>query len=410
MGAIVSCLACQAASCVGSMCCSACGQCAPSLGGRIVYSFFFFMTAIIAWALKTFGTAHRLRWIPTLRDECDGSDYCFETQTVYRITAVVAFFHLIMALLMIGIKRKGDVRHTFQDGWWGIKLILMAGAVVGFFFIPNVAFHYYSWVALVAAGLFIVVQLVYLIDFAHSWAENWIEKMEEDLDSKMWLYILFIATGILDVLVVAGTVLGYVFFHSPLSTAFITITLLLNILIHFISIHPKVQEASPKSGLLQPAFISLYCTYIIWSANLNYDNPFKSATSNGPISSNLTLFIGALFTVIAVLYATLSTASNLGGSSGEREPLTAAEGDEESQKEKADPEEPLDYNYSVFHLVFALGAMYIAMLMTDWSTVSNPADHTTAPFWVKGASSLVCIALYIWTVIAPAVFPDREWN
>lgn len=50
----------------------------------------------------------------------------------------------------------------------------------------------------------------------------------------------------------------------------------------------------------------------------------------------------------------------------------AAKHDEE-EEDHVDPEEPVTYNFSRFHFVFALGAMYLAMLMSDWHTVYHPA-------------------------------------
>jgi len=60
--------------------------------------------------------------------------------------------------------------------------------------------------------------------------------------------------------------------------------------------------------------------------------------------------------------------------------------------------------------------MYVAMLMTDWAIVHNPSDsldvvqYGSAAFWVKSGSALVCYAIYIWTLVAPIVFPDRDWG
>jgi len=390
-----------------------------AIGGRIVYSVFFFLAAILTWIVKTWGTSERLQWIKAIRDGCGDNDLCFQTESVYRLTATVAVFHLFMALIMIGVRRHGDVRHSIQDGWWGLKLLLMAGVGAAFFFTPNVLFHYYSWVALVAGGLFILVQLVYLVDFGHSWAENWIEKMEEDSDSKKWLYILMGTTAVISLLTITGTILAYVFFHAGKSLIIITLNLLVCVLTYFISVHPKVQEVWPKSGLLQPAVIGLYTTWLVWSANLSDtsdSNPFHhaDATSKADPAFSVMLIIGAIFTIISILYATIATASHLGGGHTEAEPLL----DEESggKKEEVDKDEPVAYNYSIFHLVFALGAMYVAMLMTDWATVHNPSNELgvvesgSAAFWVKSASALVCWLIYIWTLVAPIALPDRDWG
>jgi len=387
------------------------------IGGRIVYSAFFFLAAILAWSFREWGTAKRFHFVPELRDGCGDSDLCFETQIVYRISAALAAFHLVMAAVMIGVSTNGDARSHIQDGWWGIKLILIFGSCIGMFFIPNSAFSVYSWIALVGAGFFVIVQLIFLVDFAHSWAENWIGKMEEDFDNdKKWFVALLVSTIFMFALSVAGTISMYVFFHhGGKNVAFITINIMICFLLSLLSIHPRVQEASPRSGLLQASVITAYSTYLIWSANLSDNdpkvNPFYKTSS---ASFDVSLFVGALFTIIAVIYATINTANNL-GRSPETESLTKGN-DEESvndDEEKPDPDEPVPYNYSIFHLVFALGAMYIAMLMTDWSTVSHPhaadpkIDSGSPAFWVKCISALICCVLYVWTLAAPALLPDR---
>lgn len=40
---------------------------------------------------------------------------------------------------------------------------------------------------MVGGFLFIMIQLVLIIDFAHSWAESWVEKLEES-ESKAYYY------------------------------------------------------------------------------------------------------------------------------------------------------------------------------------------------------------------------------
>lgn len=74
---------------------------------------------------------------------------------------------------------------------------------------------------------------------------------------------------------------------------------------------------------------------------------------------------------------------------------------------------PVTYNYSFFHLVFALASMYIAMLMTGWGT--NPQERDLidvgwTSVWVKLVTQWVTAATYIWMLIAPAVFPDRDFS
>jgi hypothetical protein len=75
--------------------------------------------------------------------------------------------------------------------------------------------------------------------------------------------------------------------------------------------------------------------------------------------------------------------------------------------------QPVTYNYSFFHLIFALASMYIAMLMTSWGTAAQEKDRIDVGWtsvWVKVAAQLVTAALYCWSLLAPAMFPEREFN
>jgi len=426
MGCCLTCLACEATTCLCKGACSLCGKVAPMsyVAGRLVYTIVFFIFSFVAWVFR--GWAQKiLQWVPVLKICAENEETCFGTLAVYRISFCLAIFHLLLALMTIGTKTRGDCRGQLQDGFWSIKIILLIGACVGSFFIPNVFFNYYGWFALGASGLFILIQLALLVDFAHTWAENWIGKMEEaeEEDTKWW-WVLLSTTGGLFILSLGLTIVMYIFFHTcQTDVAAITINLLLCILIGAMSIHPKIQEASPKSGLLQPALITAYCTYLIFSAIQSEDascNPWKAATA----ANNTSIVIGAIFTICAVCYSTFRASSTVGAVNSEKVSLMK---DEESatdgesapaahEDDKTDPDEPVPYSYSKFHVIFALGAMYIAMLFTDWQTVYNPGsenpqvDSGLAAVWVKVISSWICAGLYSWTLLGPIIFPDRDWS
>jgi hypothetical protein len=74
---------------------------------------------------------------------------------------------------------------------------------------------------------------------------------------------------------------------------------------------------------------------------------------------------------------------------------------------------PITYNYSFFHLIFALASMYIAMLMTGWGAVEQEKDRLDVGWtsvWVKTGAEWVTALLYTWTLLAPALMPDRDWG
>ena len=67
------------------------------------------------------------------------------------------------------------------------------------------------------------------------------------------------------------------------------------------------------------------------------------------------------------------------------------------------------------------GSLYMAMLLTDWGTGSSksPTDASgvvqssstgATQMWVKIISQWVAILLYTWTLIAPRMCPDRQFE
>jgi hypothetical protein len=73
---------------------------------------------------------------------------------------------------------------------------------------------------------------------------------------------------------------------------------------------------------------------------------------------------------------------------------------------------PVTYNYAFFHMIFALASMYIAMLLTGWGVAEQEKDRLDVGWtsvWVKVAAQWATGALYCWTLLAPALFPDREF-
>merc|ERR1712113_813857 len=88
--------------------------------------------------------------------------------------------------------------------------------------------------------------------------------------------------------------------------------------------------------------------------------------------------------------------------------------------------------YWRFHLILAMGSVYMAMLLTNWGYAhDNSANQSAAAsssreedmsavqrgvasMWVKIVSQWAVFLLYIWTLVAPGVAPlccpDREFG
>lgn len=70
--------------------------------------------------------------------------------------------------------------------FWAIKYLLIIGGIIGAFFIPETSFgSTWMYFGMIGGFLFIIIQLILIVDFAHSWADAWVGNYEET-ESKGW--------------------------------------------------------------------------------------------------------------------------------------------------------------------------------------------------------------------------------
>ena len=99
---------------------------------------------------------------------------------VYRVGLAMALFYFLLALITIKVKTSGDPRAKIHNGFWGIKLLVFIGLLVGAFFIPKGDFSK-AWmvIGMIGGFLFILIQLILLVDFAYRWSEKWVGNYED---------------------------------------------------------------------------------------------------------------------------------------------------------------------------------------------------------------------------------------
>ena len=110
--------------------------------------------------------------------------------------------------------------------WWGPKVLLWIVLVVITFFIPNGFFMFWgNYVSLIGATIFILLGLVLLVDFAHSWSEMCLENWEAT-GSNLWQWIIIGSTAGMYATTIALTGVLYGFFAGSgctLNQFFITL-------------------------------------------------------------------------------------------------------------------------------------------------------------------------------------------
>jgi len=153
---------------------------------------------------------------------------------------------------------------------------------------------------------------------------------------------------------------------------------------------------------------------------------FLSHTENKGFDSQSLVGLGIWFG--CVLYSSIRTSTNSqvakitmserilmkDNSTGEGESLNRnAENGRGENKVWDNEEEGVSYSWSFFHIMFALATLYVMMTLTNWYKPDAEAKsliENQASMWVKIISSWLCAALYIWTLAAPIILPDRDFS
>jgi serine incorporator 1/3 len=168
---------------------------------------------MISWLMLTEWAVKKLQGIllDYVTIDCAGKS-CFGFAAVHRVNFALGLFHFVMAMLLVGVNNSRDRRAPIQNGFWGPKIIIWIGLIVGSFFLPNTFFEVWgNYVAFAGAILFLLLGLVLLVDLAHTFAEYCIEKIE-DTESGVWRGVLIGSTLTMYLGSLAMTIVMYIYF------------------------------------------------------------------------------------------------------------------------------------------------------------------------------------------------------
>ncbi|XP_057537134.1 uncharacterized protein LOC130814894 [Amaranthus tricolor] len=411
-----------AASCLASCCAAcACDACRTVVSGisrrsaRIAYCGLFALSLIVAWILREVAAPllEKIPWINYFQHT--PSKEWFQTDAVLRVSLGNFLFFTILAVLMIGVKNQKDPRDNVHHGGWMMKIISWCLLVLLMFFVPNGFISFYEAISKFGAGLFLLVQVVLLLDFVHGWNDKWVGYNEQ-----FWYIALFIVSLVCYVATLSFSALLFHWFTPSgqdcgLNTFFIVTTLFFAFIFAIVALHPAV-----NGSILPASVISFYCMYLCYSglASEPRDYQCNGLHKHSQAVSTTSLTFGLLTTVLSVVYSAVRAGSSTTLLSPPSSPRAGAgrpllpldKAAEEEEKENA---KPVTYSYSFFHLIFSLASMYSAMLLTGWSAsvgeTGKLVDVGWPSVWVRIITGWATAALYIWSMVAPFMFPDREF-
>ncbi|KAK5855465.1 hypothetical protein PBY51_005566 [Eleginops maclovinus] len=453
LGSLASCASCLcgSASCLLSSCCPSAFN---STITRLAFSFLLLLGTLVSIIMILPGMEEHLKQIPGF---CLGGtsvpgienkvncDIIVGYKSVYRMCFAMACFFFLFSIIMIRVRSSKDPRGAIQNGFWFFKFLVLVGITVGAFFIPDGIFNtVWYYFGMVGSFFFIAVQLILLVDFAHSWNQSWLLKAE-DGNSKFWFAALLTVTVIFYALAFSFVVVFYIYYTKPDDCTehkvFISLNFIFCIIVSIVSILPKVQEAQPSSGLLQASFISLYTMYITWSAMSNNPNrkcnpsllslvTDPSATpAPGPAPTtapgstqwwDAQGIVGLIIFLFCTLYASIRSSNNatvnklMQTEEGQGLTSDSYETGEDGVHRAVDNEEDgVTYSYSFFHFSLCLASLYIMMTLTNWfipDATYETMKSTMPSVWVKISSSWFGLAIFLWTLIAPVILSDRDFS
>ncbi|XP_049458715.1 serine incorporator 2 [Epinephelus fuscoguttatus] len=453
LGSLASCASCLcgSASCLLSSCCPSTYS---STISRLAFSFLLLLGTMVSVIMILPGMEEHLKKIPGF---CLGGlsipgienkvncDIIVGYKSVYRMCFAMACFFFLFSIIMIRVRSSKDPRATIQNGFWFFKFLLLLGITVGAFFIPEGMFTtVWYYFGAVGSFIFIIIQLILLVDFAHSWNQVWLEKAENG-NPKCWFAGLLFFTITFYALAFTALVLFYVFYTQPDDCTehkvFISLNFIFCIVVSIVAILPKVQEVQPSSGLLQASIITLYTMYVTWSAMTNNPNrkcnpsllslvqPSSPTPAPGPAPPtpapgntqwwDAQGIVGLIIFLFCTLYASIRSSNNtqvnkLMQTEDGQGLTTDMVVEEDGVRRAVDNEEDgVTYSYSFFHFSLLLASLYIMMTLTNWykpNTDYDTMQSTMPAVWVKICSSWLGLGIYLWTLVAPLVLPDRDFS
>lgn len=366
-------------------------------------------------------------------DNCpdDFKNQCAANAGALRPTAVSSLLFLLLGIIT-------KLQPRFNQQAWPSKYGLFLIAVLVTIFLSNALFTgFFLWLARIGATLFVLLQQIILIDVAYNWNEDWVDRADQADrliygSGSVWyraivaVCVLFYATT----LVTVGLLYHY-FSGCAENTWIITLTLLGIVAL------TATQLSGTEGSLLTSSIMSLYAIFLAYS--MVSKNP--NATCNPQLGSNdvYGIVIGLSLTAVSLAWTgwswtaqerlnvdavqstrTVNSSSNAnldvpfldpGDAPTSGVVMDAAEQDE-------DGEGSADSEVWKLNMVMALISCWVAMILTGWGALTSDSDEpnianpTAGRFNMAmiGISQWCAILLYIWTLIAPVLFPDRDFS
>ena len=335
---------------------------------------------------------------------------------------------------------RGGFAKAVNEQCFMLKFLLVCGMVAGLLFVPNYYLRYFVEASAYASLLFVVYQSIALVDFGYMWNEAWVRRHEEGRN----FYGVMLVLASLVMLAAVSLTLASNFrdFWRP-GCSYNKLSLIANVAVIVLLLALVLLKYNQSSSVLTALFIALLVTYehglALSSFWVEDCNPYADASTRHTFlkSATMHIFVNLLRGILAVVVVSIGHSSSenfvkAGLHYRQQSVMDDARSLSVSNNQDADDENIKSFlqkefrpsfvkyrsNYFVlFHAVMMAFAIYLVMIFFDWRRVNIDLDNWTdlvsanpSGFAIKTFNSLLLIVLYIWTLLAPAVFPDRDFE
>lgn len=283
-----------------------------------------------------------------------------------------------------------------------------------------------------------------MVDIGYNWNSSWLDKSDQaELSEgpgkgKKWLAAILISCFILYACSLAGIIIMFVYFGGCSSNnAFISITLVLPLICTVVQL-----TKSETGSLLTSACMTIYAVYLCGAAVSK--NPDSACNPKLGETSTWSIVLGLLIAFITMMWTGFSHTSDkrLGGSGGDEDndtPIVGGGDKEETTTAGGIVMNNSTSNYGTagtttdaqnssattppssfgsswkLNAVMCLVCCWYAMALTSWGAIEKRGDIANpdvgeASMWMLIVSQWIALLLYLWTLIAPSLFPDREFS
>lgn len=364
-------------------------------------------------------------------------DECKYRQIIYRAGLACTILFACLAAL-------SPFFEAVNRSFWPIKILAVFGMFIGFWWSENDSFTTFSEAARVLSFIWLLVQSVFLVDFAHDIHDLLGEKIadaENDGNDKWWkLLYLLLAIGFYIASFAGIAVLYTDYAGCGLGQFLVTLTLIVGVVTTLLSLWDRV-----NLGVLTPSIMFAYFVFLCWYALLQSPkkdcNPTAEDTTSDEAITAMTVISLVTFVVLmwmvgagskiltifnpqghgvmtgksaaysaaghnksklnavltgetAGVESTQPTASvdrdNAGGD--ENEPLCG--GGQKANKDTGPPQER-----TFFHALMVFASMYGTMILTSWGAANgaSKADNervANESMWLIIVAQWLTMAMY----------------